>query len=319
MISGGSSGLGGATPRDYNRASGGIPGVTSPVSAITSNLGGLGGIINSITGSQSSALRSQYPDQYFSTLGTLLGNTSRRAKGDISDLLPELQQSSAENAVYGGLSGSEAENTKLLRDVGLTRYGVENQALQDLSTIQGQIPKVSPFDPSGIIAAQLAAQERADTFAAAPVPEDAYQRALAAAGGGGGRTTPGLSYNLGGGGGGSRPLGTIMGGYAPSIPQWGTNPSVSAGETFAPWGSFPNAISNVISGEGQNGVSDWTTWFDQPSTNQDFGGGLDYGDGTPWEGLNTDIFGTPGADVTGNDYLASDYGSASSDYYDEGY
>ena len=218
--------ISGASSRGYNSASGGIPGVTSPIDAITSNLGGLGGIINSITGSQSTALRDQYPDEYFSTLGTLLGNTQRRAAGDISDLLPELQQSSAENAVYGGLSGSEAENTKLLRDLGLTRYGVQNEAINSLGKIQGQIPTVSPFDPSGMIAAQIAAQERADLYASAPVPEDAYQRAMrAAGGGGGGRTTPGLRYDLGVVAAGTAPpVDTIMRGYGPPTIGYGTRP-----------------------------------------------------------------------------------------------
>ena len=234
---GGGGGLRGASPRGYNSASGGIPGVTSPIDAITGNLGGLGGIISSITGQQSSALRSQYPDEYFSTLGTLLGNTGRRAKGDISDLLPELQQSSAEAAVYGGMSGSQAENTKLLRDLGLTRYGVESQAIGDLGKLQGEIPTVRPFDPSGVIAAQLAAQERADMYASAPVPEDAYRRALGAAGGGE-RGTPGLRYDLGGGGGPCKPVDAIMRGYGAPTVAYGTNQNVS------PW-SNPAALGEL--------------------------------------------------------------------------
>ena len=112
-VGGRAVGLTGAAPGSYNSASGGIPGVTSPIDTVTGNLGGLSGIIGSLTGASSTALRTQYPDEYFTTLGTLLGNTQRRAAGDISDLLPELQQTSAEDAVYGGMSGSGAENTKL--------------------------------------------------------------------------------------------------------------------------------------------------------------------------------------------------------------
>lgn len=259
---GGGGGLRGASSRGYNSASGGIPGVTSPIDAITGNLGGLGGIINAITGQQSMALRSQYPDEYFSTLGTLLGNTQRRAAGDISGLLPELQQASAENAVYGGLSGSEAENTKLLRDLGLTRYGVQNQAIDALGKIQSEIPRVSPFDPSGMIAAQLAAQERADMYASAPVPEDAYQRALReAGGGGGGKTTPGLRYDLGGGGGWAPPAVDIgMRGYGPPTIAYGTRPETSPSSDYAPWGSFPNAVSNYA-GDPANDYEWLTTDF----------------------------------------------------------
>jgi hypothetical protein len=316
IISGG-TGLTGAQPRSYNPASGGVPGVTSPIEAIAGNLGGLGNIVGSITGQQSSALRSQYPDQYFSTLGTLLGNTGRRAAGDISDLLPELQQSSAENAVYGGMSGSQAENTKLLRDLGLTRYGVENQALKDLGTIQSEIPTVKPFDPSALINEQLAAQERADMYRSAPVPEDAYRRALEAAGGTG-RVTPGLRYDLGGGGVG-RPVDAIMGGYGAPTIGYGTNQNVSQGGGYAPWGTFPNAVS--AGGEDQDPFA-WLWGGDTATGNtspNDFGGGLDYGGGAPWGGLNTDIFGgTEGTDLSG-EWLNTDLNPASGDYYDQGY
>ena len=312
---GGGGGLRGASSRGYNPASGGIPGVTSPIDAITGNLGGLGGIISSITGSQSSALSDQYPDEYFSTLGTLLGNTGRRAKGDISDLLPELQQSSAENAVYGGMSGSEAENTKLLRDLGLTRYGVQNEAINALGKIQGEIPTVRPFDPSGIINEQLAAQERADLYASAPVPEDAYRRAMGAAGGGGGRGTGGLRYDLGGGA-PARPADTIMGGYGAPTIAYGTNPNSSPGYGAAPWGSFPNAVSNY--GGGQDfGNYDWLSTDYGPeyksSSDQDFGGSLLYGGGDPWNPMD-DMLG----DFAGIDYGgAEDFGLSDGGYYDE--
>lgn len=337
-ISSSGGGLVGAGSRGYNPASGGIPGVTSPVSAITSNLGGLGGIINSITGSQSTALRDQYPDEYFSTLGTLLGNTGRRAKGDISDLLPELQQSSAENAVYGGLSGSEAENTKLLRDLGLTRYGVENKALQDLSTIQGQIPKVNPYDPTSIINHQLDAQERADMYASAPVPEDAYQRALRAAGGGDGGI-PWKNSSSGGtpgrtSGGPARPTDPIMSGYGPPVIGRGTNPNVVSSQGLAPWGSFPNAI-----GAGGGVDDEWLSGIF--GGGQDFGGSLGYGGGDsydpwtspqnqqtsqnysdfdPWLASLLDTGG--GVDMSGGGGFyggGEDFGLSDGGYYDEGY
>ena len=308
ISSGGGGGVRGAAPRGYNPASGGVPGVTSPIDAITGNLGGLENIIGSITGSQSSALKNQYPDEYFSTLGTLLGNTSRRAKGDISDLLPELQQNSAENAVYGGMSGSQAENTKLLRDLGLTRYGVENKALQDLSTIQGQIPKVNPYDPTGLINHQLDAQERADMYASAPVPEDAYQRAMRAAGGGDGGI-PWKNASGGGGSGGGRggagsPINPISSGYGPPTIGYGTNPNVVSSQGLAPWGSFPNALS--AGGEDQDPFA-WLFGGDTPTGNVgDFGGNLNYGGGAPWDGLNTDLFGgSSGADLSG-DWLSTD-------------
>lgn len=335
---GGGGGLAGAKPRNYNPASGGIPGVTSPIDAITGNLGGLGGIIGSITGSQSTALRNQYPDEYFSTLGTLLGNTGRRAKGDISDLLPELQQSSAENAVYGGMSGSQAENTKLLRDLGLTRYGVQNEAINSLGKIQGEIPTVKPFDPSAIINDQLNAQERADLYASAPVPESAYQRANQAAGNpivG----TGGLRYDLGGGGGAARPTDAIMRGYGAPTIGYGTNQNLSQGGGSAPWGSFPNAIS--AGGEDQDPFA-WLFEGDTPTGNVgNFGGSLGYGGGAaydpwtspqnqqtsqnysdldPWLASILDIGGGVDMSSGGGFYGGGeDFGLNDGSYYDEGY
>jgi hypothetical protein len=336
---GGAGGLSGATPRDYNSASGGVPGVTSPIDTITGNLGGIGSIINSITGQQFGALRDQYPDEYFSTLGTLLGNTGRRAKGDISDLLPELQQNSAEDAVAGGVSGSGAENSKLLRDLGLTRYGVENQALKDLGTIQSEIPLVHPFDPTGIINGQLQAQERADLYAAAPSPEAAYRRAMAAAGGGGGgRGTPGLTYNPGGGGG--KPVGTVdaaLQGWANQAPQRGTayNPGGSS-QSFAPWGTFPNAASSGGGGYGEQDNFD-PNWDTNP-VGGDFGGSQNYGGGEgydywnspqnqqnrenysdldPWLASVLDVGG--GVDMTGGGYYGGGEDLGMSDYYDDEY
>lgn len=322
-VGGRAGGMTGAAPGSYNSASGGIPGVTSPIDTVTGNIGGLSGIIGSLTGASSTALRTQYPDEYFTTLGTLLGNTQRRAAGDISDLLPELQQTSAEDAVYGGMSGSGAENTKLLRDLGLTRYGVQNQAIDALSKIQGQIPTVRPFDPSGIIASQLAAQERADLYASAPVPEDAFQRALAAAEAAafdneGWNRRGGTPLMRGGGGGGGRAGAADpgWGGFAPPTVQYGTasNPFGTSQE-FAPWGSFPGAISGS-GGDGLQSEDEWLSELFGEKDEQDFGGSLNFNGGNPWGGFNTDIFGgIGGADMSG-EWLTTDIDPGSGNYFE---
>jgi hypothetical protein len=331
--------LTGAPPRDYNPASGGVPGVTSPISTVTGNLGNLSSIIGSLTGSSSAALRGQYPGEYFGALGTLLGNVGRRAGGDISDLLPELQQNSAERAVAGGLSGSGAENTKLLRDLGLTRYGVEEQALKDLGQIQSEIPLVHPFDPNDIIRQQADAQERADIYRAAPNPEAAYRRANSAAGGGGGGGgTPGVRYGGGGGGVGTvddalRRRGASM---APIIAR-GTGGAGQAPYQPAPYGTMPGVSPETYGSESFDPM-----WDTNPVAG-DFGGSLEYGGGEPWQGwsspwgaqspstnLNFDLSSAldtygPGG---GGGYAGSlDYGGGAGyyndysggDYYDEGY
>lgn len=323
---GGGRTLRGATPRDYNSASGGVPGVTSPTSTITDNLGDINSIINSITSNQSSALRDQYPDEYFGVLGTLLGNTQRRASGDISDLLPELQQGAAEAAVAGGLSGSGAANSKLLRDIGLTRYGVENQALRDLSTIQGQIPTVRPFDPSDIIRQQVDAQERADMYASAPSPEAAYQRALMAAGGsGGGGGRPrggGVTYAPSGGGstGWKESFDPFMRGYPSIAPQQGTAMNPFGGDVglpAAPYGSIDYSRGNLPGsywGGGEDDFSDILSLWDDT----DFGGGLDYGGGASWQPFGDLGYGNEDFSLSsGDEFLSNDYGPANyDDFFD---
>ena len=336
--------LTGAPPRDYNPASGGVPGVTSPISTLTGNLGNLGNIIGSLTGSSSAALRGQYPGEYFGALGTLLGNVGRRAGGDISDLLPELQQNSAEAAVAGGVSGSGAENTKLLRDMGLTRYGVEEQALKDLGMIQSELPLVHPFDPNDVIRQQADAQERADIYRAAPSPEAAYRRANAATGGGGGGGgTPGVRYGGAGGGVGTvddalRRRGASM---APVIAR-GTNPWAGVTPGAAPYGTMPGVGPENFDPMWDTNPSEFDPMWDSNPLAGNFGGSAEYGGGAPWQGwtspwgdqspstnLNFDL--SSGLDVYGpgggGGFAGSlDYGggagyyndySGGGDYYDE--
>jgi hypothetical protein len=181
----------GPLPGTYNPASGGIPGTTDTgtslanlLGAISGQVGNLAPIIGGITGAENQALRDQYPDQYFGTLDTVLGNVSRRATGDITDLLPQMQQGAAEYGVGAGISGSPNANSKLLRDLGLTSYGVQRQATQDLGAVQNLIPKVAPYSPNRLIpdiGQQLNLQALADMLRAAPVPEAAFQRNLALA------------------------------------------------------------------------------------------------------------------------------------------
>lgn len=319
----GGGGLGGAAPRNYNPASGGIPGVTNPINTITGNLGGIGGISSAITDQQLADLRKQYPSEYFATLQQLLLNTQRRAGGDISDLLPELQTRNAEAGIAGGYSGSGMENTKLLRDLGLTRYGVEEQALKDLGLIQSGTPTVKPYDPTGIMSALVGAQERADIYAAAPVPEEAYKRARDAArggGGGGGGGGPGGGVRpgtVGGGGGGGGTVDDILkrygsglgGGFGPPIIARGTRmgglPDADYENpiTFGPGGSY---------GSGQTSVEDFDQFAGQ------FGGGLgstgfeDYED----YGGYDDYTDSPDS----GDYGYEDYGGGGADeFYEEDY
>ena len=337
LVSGGGGGgggsLGGAAPRNYNSASGGIPGVTNPINTVSGNLGGIGSIAGGITDQQLESLRKQYPTEYFATLQQLLANTQRRAGGDISDLLPELQTRNAEAGVAGGYSGSAMENTKLLRDLGLTRYGVEEQALKDLGLIQSGTPTVKPYDPTGMISSLINAQERADIYAAAPVPEEAYKRARDAARGGGGGgggvgggVRPATMGGGGGGGGGSvddilRRYGSGLGGYGPPIIARGTRVG------GLPDADYENPITFGAGGNygaGQTSVENFDEFADTAgqfggapnrigSTSfEDFGDYEDYGGYDDYEG-SSDY----------GDYGYEDYGGygggGGGEFYEEDY
>jgi hypothetical protein len=228
---GGGSILTGAPPRGGSDAAGRIPGVTDPSNTILGSMGNITGAIGSITAAQLEALRKQYPSDFFALQQMLLENAKRRAAGDISDLLPEMWQKNAEAAVGGGYSGSAMENTKRLRDMGLTRLGLEKGAEESMKNVFGATPTVKPYDPSSIIAGIIDAQNRADLYNAAPDPEAAYNRARNAArgaGGGGGGGGPGVRYGAGGGGGTSsvddilKRYGSGLGGSPPPIIARGT-------------------------------------------------------------------------------------------------
>lgn len=248
---------GNALPGSWNPASGGIPATTPPtqslaelIAGISQNLSGLGPIISGITGSENQALRDQYPAEYFGALGTTIGNVANRAKGYITDLLPQMQQGAAEYGLGEGVSGSPNANSKLLRDLGLTAYGVQRDALQDLGRVQDAIPKVAPYSPNRLIpdiGQQIQSDYMRNFFGSAPIPESAFQRNLALA-------NQGLSrgFNAGsgpGGGGGFRPFQTLpapqffnpgapgMPATTPNIPGWGQAWNNEGG--FAQAGNVP--------------------------------------------------------------------------------
>ena len=270
--------MAGAAPRDYNPASGGVPGVTNPIDAILGNMGGITGIQTGLTDNALKLLREQYGPEYFATLATLQGNVKRRAAGDISDLLPEMWQRNAENAVAGGYSGSAMENSKRLRDMGLTRYQVENDALTGQGKIFGMTPTVAPHNMDNVIAALVQAQRDADIYRSAPSPEEAYKRAMANAGsggGGGGGGVPGVIPGRIAGGAGASKVDDIlkrMGGktFGPPIIASGTRSPdyTSPGPTYG--SNYGDSADSYVGGPAGN-----------PSL--DFGGSAGFGGGAPWD------------------------------------
>lgn len=322
----GGGSLGGANPTGYNPASGGIPGVTNPAGTIAGNLGNIGGIIGGITDAQLAALRKQYPSDFFALQQMILENAKRRAAGDVSDLLPEMWTKNAENAVGGGYSGSQLENTKRLRDLALTRLGLESGAEKSMTNVFGATPTVRPYDPSQIIQALTNAQERADLYRAAPVPEDAYQRALRAAGGaGGGGGTPGVRYpGLTAGAGGASTVDDILKKYGNNLGYF------AAQGTQAPAYRPPATVYGQTPMFNQPLIN---TGSNAPSENPDFGGSLDFGGGAPWGGVTPGAGGpldfggganfqgnapwSPGTDPFGLSLTPANSTDNSGDYYDE--
>lgn len=185
---GGNGTVVGADPTGYNPASGGVPNLTGSgtslqnlINSIGGNLGGVESIVRGLTDTQNKALKDQYTPEYFGLLDTATANAQKRAGGDITDLLPELNQHAAEAAVAGGVPGSQAYNSKLLRDMGLSRYNVERGALDDLTKIKSATPTVAPYDPNNLVPninQQLTLQQLADMLKSSPIPEAAYSRGL---------------------------------------------------------------------------------------------------------------------------------------------
>jgi len=286
----------GSIPGTYNPASGGIPRTPTPseslanlIAGISGNIGGLSDIISGVTAASNKALRDEYPASYFDTLDTLMGNVAKRAKGDITDLLPQLGQIGAEWGIGRGVAGGPAAASKLARDVLGSSYAVEQQALKDQGLIQDLIPKVAPYSADRLLPTfgdQISWEDLANVRGSAPIPESAYARALANA-----RAGIGRGFNAGGGGFNwfnpmGRPTSMATGPTRPTefgfnnpgrpnptnpgqvpypFPQGGMPPNVA---------NWPGAGGEGVPFEGGPAYFDtvpnlWDTPFDMP---QDFGG-----------------------------------------------
>lgn len=243
--------LGGAPPRGYTPAAGGIPQVTDTatslknlIAALGGNMGGVKDVVGGLTGASSEALRDQYPNEFFTGIGTGLENINRRLEGKISDLLPTINQEGAEWGIGRGVAGSPAYESKLARDVLGSAYNVQRNAQQDLAQMRNTIPTVAPFDVGRITPSydvQSILQQWADTLGAAPVPEDVYRRNRADALSGLNRGfnagfTPARSAGLGAV---ATPLPAIARGPQGAIPAVGAG-GIIGRRDVPPWGQAWN-------------------------------------------------------------------------------
>ncbi len=190
----GAGGIPGAIPGGWSPDYGGVPGISNPLDIIIKNMGGLSNFTNAMTSAASNQLRNQYGPEYFKGLALQQANVNRRATGDISDLVPGLQERNAALSLGSGVGfDSDMANSKLARDLGLTKYQVERESLDDTGKIFGATPVVKPFDPTGILQEMMEAQRWADIYRSYPIPHK-----IPTGGGGGGSYTPFIRYGGGG-------------------------------------------------------------------------------------------------------------------------
>lgn len=258
-------------------AYGAVPSVPSPTSTqgdvIGGNLQNLGALYG-LTGSlnQQIAKQAVLPYQqnlpnYSAMVGQSSGNILSQLKGQVpQDVANQIAQMAAERGVSTGAIGSPNANAALLRSLGLTSLGLQQQGEQNLTGAIGRTPTGQQFNPASFLVTpgqQQEAQWLSNLMGAAPNPAAAAHEALKA-GQQGLRTglgTGGPVGGFGGGGGGFGldPLGFsnyqtpepgMFAGGALGAPQANTE---NAGEwnqwnASMPWNQQGNYANNQFGG-----------------------------------------------------------------------
>lgn len=115
-------------------------------------------------------------------MGKFSGNVEEGSRGVLpADVMGQLNQRAAEYGVATGSLGPAA-NSAAMRAMGLTSYGIQQDALKNMATLTGMVPKGVPFDPSSMMINPATAIELswlANQLAAAPIPAAARQDELA--------------------------------------------------------------------------------------------------------------------------------------------
>lgn len=320
--------LPGATPQSGTGAFGLVPTVPNPIdtqgSAISGNLGNLGSLYG-LTGSLNTEIAKQaaLPFQlnlpnYGEMTTQSSGNILSLLKGQVpQDVAAQLQQMAAERGISTGSIGSPDSNTALLRALGLTSLGLQQQGEGELSAAISRTPTGQQFNPSQFLVTpqqQQEAQYMANLYAAAPDPSMAGGAALGAARSG---LRTGLSTGAGyHPGGGSVPGTTDSLGFPISETGWGGLPAdVSYGALGTPstpsenagaWNSWMSGLPQSSGG----GLEDWEQNLWDTSTPVDYGSNdsLGYGfqTGEPMEGYTGPVW--QGGDFTDTSGMFADMG-----------
>ena len=277
---------------------GGYPQVPDPFSsqrtAIGGNQGNLGGLSGLSTGVNTTiANNAALPyglnlPGYQSMLGQSSGNILSLLKGQVpQDVANQIAQMAAERGVATGSIGSPNANTALLRSLGLTSLGLQQQGESELTGAIGRTPTGQQFNPASFLVSPgdtQASQYLANLLASAPDPRAAAAEKLNAA-----------------------MLGANMGGRAAG-PQQGFQPP--AGVPSTPFTGYPGYPTGTPALGGQNPPSDrqgYATQYPSPIGPQQYDdfwdagenwdpvysstGGDQWQTGMPFDNYSPDLFG----------------------------
>lgn len=226
-----------------------------------------------MTGEAKAPFVSNLPD-YENMVAQRSKNIGAELKGEVpQDVISQILQQAAERGIMTGSPGSPNSNSAMLRGLGLTSLGMQQQGSADLSRSVADTPVPQLFYPQSLFVPQtLAAQELA-----------AAQSGLRRGGdaGGAGRGYGGSSIRLPGGllGGGSS-----GGGSAAPSPNYMNAPAV--GRT----GYFDDTPYSGPSWDQLYGPSQWDRISSQ-NYSSPYGSGGSYGLGDDWSTMFDDLGG----------------------------
>ena len=274
-------------------AYGAVPTVPNPIgsqgSAIAGNIGNLGGLYG-LTGSLNTQIAQQAALPYQLNLpnyGAMTKQSSQNVlnnlQGQVSpDVSAQLQQMAAERGVSTGSIGSPNANAALLRSLGLTSLGLQQQGEQQLSGAMQRTPTGQQFNPQSFLVSpqqQQEAQYLASLLQAAPNPAAAAHAGLAQAQSG---LAAGLGAGFRGYGGGGMSGSTDLLGFSNTNMSAGTGypadmayGAIGAGPTETPlqtynaWNQWNQSMPWNTAGAGAGSPASEGDWM------------MNYGMGTP--------------------------------------
>lgn len=139
-----------------------------------SNLYGLTGSLNTEIAKQAQLPFQLNLPNYQGMVGQSSKNILSQLQGQVpQDVANQLSQMAAERGVSTGSIGSPNANAALLRSLGLTSLGLQQQGEQNLSGAMARTPQGQQFNPQSFLTTpqqQQEAQYYANLFAAAPTP-----------------------------------------------------------------------------------------------------------------------------------------------------